>query len=136
MTDNIYDTFCVLFRLSVSFHTFVMCRKTNYVNLLLFWLFSFPVCWLAATLRFSQRLSAGLCHCQDRDKSGVGNVINNKQWKVRPCAFHLQMVLETFICNFVSQFIANSSLLPIHKIIHTQSIPTADYREIFPKLQR
>lgn len=63
------------------FHTFVMSRITNDVGLLVYRLFSFPVCWLAASLRFSQRLSEALSNWYNGNKSGVGNFINNKQRK-------------------------------------------------------
>lgn len=114
----------------MAFHTFVMSRSTNDVGLLLYRLFSFPARWLAASVWFTQRLSEALYNWYG-NKSGVGYFINNKQWKMRPCALYLH------ISTLVSQLIADSSLLVIStKSIHagSGSHGLSDHREIFPEV--
>lgn len=60
-------------------------------------LFSFPVHLLAASLWLAQRLSETLSNWYNGNKSGVGNFINNKHWKMKPSALCFQMALETYI---------------------------------------
>lgn len=83
----------------MAFHTFVMSGDTNDVGLPVYRLFSFPACWLAGCLsvRFARRLSEALSNWYNGNKSGVGNFINNKQWKMTPSALHFQMALETCV---------------------------------------
>lgn len=88
LTHNIHDEFCPWSSFYVAFHTFVLSRSTNDVGLLVYGLFSFPVYWLAASLWFAWRLSEVLSNWYNGNKSGVGNFINSKQWKMRPSALH------------------------------------------------
>ncbi len=106
----------------MAFHTFVMSRITNDVGLLVYRLFSFPVCWLAASPQFSQRLSEALSNWYNGNKSGVGNFINNKQQKMRPSALLFQMALETCIYSLDSQLNSDSSLLADTHKIHTYRV--------------
>lgn len=65
------------------------------------------LCWLTVSLWSVQSLSKALSNWYNGNNSGVGNFINNKQWKMRPSALHFQMVLETCIYKLDSQLIAD-----------------------------
>lgn len=80
----------------MTFHTSVMSKSANDVWLLINRLFSFPVCWMAASVRFAQRLSEALSNWYNGN-SGGENLINKKQWDMRPSGLCFQMALETYI---------------------------------------
>lgn len=68
-----YSEMCFFVCVCVAFHTFLMSRATNDLALLVYRLFAFSLCWLAACLWFAQRLSEAPPNWYNGKKSGDGN---------------------------------------------------------------